>query len=59
MIFQEREEESKRQRKLEEKKEKKKEQLIIAEQLRDIAIQRRTEAKRLMSVLLARAAETK
>lgn len=49
----------KRLRKQEEKKEKKREQEALAAQLREVAVQRRTEALRLMSVLLARAAETR
>lgn len=48
-----------RKAKLEEKKRKKKEQAKVAAELRKIAIQRRTEAQRLMSVLLADAAEAK
>lgn len=53
------EEEDRKRRKSEEKRERKKEQVAIAGQLREIAIKRRTEAQRLMGVLLARAAETK
>ena len=58
-LKQEKEEEQKRFKKQEEKKEKKRVQEALAAQLREVAIQRRTEALRLMSVLLARAAETR
>ena len=46
-------------KKQEKKGEKKRVQEALAAQLREVAIQRRTEALRLMSVLLARAAETR
>ena len=58
-MLQEREEELRRTAKLEEKKRKRREQARVAAELRKIAIQRRTEAQRLMSVLLAGAAEAR
>ena len=58
-MLQDREEELRRKAKLEEKRRKRKEQARVAAELRKIAIQRRTEAQRLMSVLLAGAAEAR
>ena len=58
-LKQEKEEEQKRLKKQEKKEERKRVQEALAAQLREVAIQRRTEALRLMSVLLARAAETR